>query len=138
MNTPVNFELAKLLKEKEYKREEGHSYVIVNTDILNHSVGDNYISYSIGSLLKYSIKEKTIPAPTITEVVMWLHEKYRIWISVCCTTIHNKISKFHFSITFIKDLSDERNYDGDLNKIKFNSPTEAYEAAIEYTLKNLI
>ena len=101
MNTPVNFELAKLLKEKEYKREEGYSYVIVNTDILNHSVGDNYISYSIGSLLKYSIKEKTIPAPTIAEVVMWLYEKHGIWISVEQNIYENR---FDYLITITTGL----------------------------------
>ena len=66
-------------------------------------------------------EELLCSAPTIAEVVMWLYEKHGDWISVVkfekyssCTFRHNCLFK------------------------EYNSPTEAYEAAIEYTLKNLI
>lgn len=58
------------------------------------------------------------PAPTIAEVVMWLYEKHKFWTEVT-TDINGK-----FCFPWLEG--------------KYNSPTEAYSAAIEYTLKNLI
>ena len=108
MNTLVSFELAKLLIQKEYD--------------LHPDFKDSY--------------------PTIAEVVMWIYEKYGIWISVDCDC---------YGILWYANLSvaSEKNWDNiDLRheiisaSKKFpnehNSPTEAYEAAILYTLNNLI
>ena len=65
--------------------------------------------------------------PTIGDVVMWLYKKHGIWIEVIETDLFNK---FFFQI---KRKDNTRLKNGD-----FNSPTEAYEAAIEYVLTNLI
>lgn len=108
MTEPVNFELAKLLKEKGF------------------------------GIIKYSnSKNKTKSyRPTIAETIMWLYKKHKIWIYV------HKDGGWWFPVienyydeddqgTIIEDLSKlDRNY--------FNKQTEAYEKAIEYTLKNLI
>ena len=104
MNTPVSFEIAKLLKEKGLDIEKPNFY---------NSHGQ----------LKTTVQDFFIPryeAPTIAEVVMWLYEKHGIWIGL--THQHNK---FFWSF-------------GSYQTQEFNSPTEAYEAAIIYTLKNLI
>lgn len=95
MNTPVNFELAKLLKEKGYR-----------------ILPDFKSSY-----------------PTIAEVVMWLYEKHGIWISVDWTVFF-KEKVWFYSIR-------QKNQSSKLKRL-FNSPTEAYEAAITYTLTKLI
>lgn len=66
MNTLVNFEIAKLLKEK--------GFTIFT-----------YYEYSdLGKLIQRSscIQNRLCSAPTIAEVVMWLYEKHRVWISV--------------------------------------------------------
>ncbi len=55
MNTPVNFEIAKLLKEKGYTQFKA----------------------PLPSLI---FEERY--RPTIAEAVMWLYEKHGIWISV--------------------------------------------------------
>jgi hypothetical protein len=60
---------------------------------------------------------------------MWLYEKHGVWISV---NREPESGVFYYSIDknkgdFFYDKGDD-----------FNSPTEAYESAIEYTLKNLI
>jgi len=133
MNTPVKFEVAKSLKEKGFGKQSNKYYVQVFKDtfkLTHHRMWEMDEESGFQNTSHY-------PAPTIAEVVMWLYEKHGIWISVTCNTIANGISKFHFSVTFIKDLADERNYDGN-NKPKYGSPTEAYEAAIEYTLTKLI
>lgn len=56
----------------------------------------------------------------IMQIIMWLYEKHGIWISV----IHQH-NKFFWKF-------------GSYQTQEFNSPTEAYEAAIDYVLNNLI
>jgi len=135
MNTPVSFELAKLLKEKEFDEptkvwhQRGNGIVGCvegQRDFFNRK-GDVYTS-----------------APTIAEVVMWLYEKYNIWISVSPVFEFNDgredyltIRGYQYYITVITDnkYNQEKTHADRGNK---NSPTEAYEAAIKYTLKNLL
>ena len=66
-----------------------------------------------------------IPYPTIAEAVMWLYEKHRIWISVT-----KEIEGFEYVI--------DNKYGLSKYKKRPYSPTEAYESAITYTLKNLL
>lgn len=67
--------------------------------------------------------------PTITEVVMWLYEKHGIWIGV---QPNEPYIDDDWCFTIFKDLKNNNSREG------YNSSTEAYEAAIEHTLKNLI
>lgn len=156
MNKEVNFELAKLLKEKGYdiptkkyyeyalksrkNKEDGYSgsfgwkkgELNLQSDYFQNNSKSDFTSE-----MWYMCS-----APTITEVVMWLYEKHGIWIIVDCDC---------YGILWYANLSvaSEKNWDNiDLRheiisaSKKFpnehNSPTEAYEAAIEYTLNNLI
>lgn len=132
MNTPVNFELAKLLKEKGFKEKcNGYWYesIIQGKQSLN-------ITYPRTRFEDWYTGE--ILAPTIAEVVMWLYEKHGIWINVSIT-----IQKEYFyncaDITGKKDPT-KNNYPSVISKSGnyYNSPTEAYEAGIKYTLNNLI
>jgi hypothetical protein len=71
-------------------------------------------------------------APTIAQVVMWLYKKYGIWIEVNLPLYDD----FKFTIIECNTIAGKL-----LNKISdesYDSPTEAYETAIEYTLNNLI
>lgn len=85
--------------------------------------------------------------PTISDVVMWIYKKYGFWIEV--SKISGYLDLFFYTITgsngfnfghkitvveWDDDKCDEMGYN---NKYE-NSPTEAYEAAIEYCLNNLI
>lgn len=111
MNTPVKFELAKLLKEKGFSQNFGNGqkfYYPLTKELTENHRGDNYA------------------APTISEVVMWLYKKHDIWIWV---------EHYPNETNFIPQIP-KANLDKILGYYK--SPTEAYEAAIEYTLKNLI
>jgi hypothetical protein len=94
MNTPVSFELVKLLKEKDEQ-------------------------FDVTSTLDY---------PTISEVVMWLYEKHGIWITV--TSISQESWQCH--------MTKKGDSLGKCYLEDFYNPTEAYEAAILYTLNNLI
>jgi hypothetical protein len=121
MNTPVSFEIAKLLKEKGYN-QQGFPYYSKDLDFddieLNHHYKDFYPENG------YEI----FTAPTIAEVIMWLYENHGIWIAV---TIISQESWQCYITEIGKPLGLTYNTDS-------NSPIEAYEAAIIYTLKNLI
>ena len=106
MNTHVNFETAKLLKEKGFDITTKESYI---------------------ERLEYSFLVRS--APTIAEVVMWLYETHKLWIEVNLGDYG-----FYWTITSKEiNIVAESKY-----KIRINSPTEAYEAAIKHTLKHLI
>jgi hypothetical protein len=125
MTTPVIFELAKLLKERGFSPNETNYEVlwVINPRMIEPMLGPNpKITVST-----YSEDCEFFSAPTIAEVVMWLYEKHGIWIGV------NQMIGMRFYINFWKD---------DVNRYcpfdSFNSPTEAYLSAIEYSLRNLI
>lgn len=121
MTTHVSFELAKLLKEKGFDKI-GKFYYPDDGNLLNKNKGSiRHIAYRI-------------QAPTIAEVVMWLYEKHMVWISVSMENNEEDKISFYYSIT---ENVDSQTYFR-IRKSNYNSPTEAYEAAIEYTLKNLI
>lgn len=138
MNTQVSFEIAKLLKEKGFDKSTASNWWILAKD---HSenynkklpVDESKIFFTKDSdelEIKTQIDEDTqhnvyhvLRAPTIAEVVMWLYEKHGVWIEV-------RKSYLGGFVPVVKDPRKELD--------KFNSPTEAYEAAITYTLNNLI
>ena len=97
MNTPVNVELNKLLKEIKFEETTGRYFY---------------------------------PAPNIGDVVMWLYEKHGIWIVILPELLNGTEIRYYPSVFEQGIGEDVESY--------FNSPTEAYEAAIEYTLKELI
>lgn len=116
MNTPVSFELAKLLNDKGLPGLK--------------SFYDNKKHYELNPK-KY----------TIADVIMWLYEKHGIWISVHEENCRGYVG-FDFNIVFVGDheitvTQQEIQYKL-LGETVFNSPTEAYLAAIEYTLTKLI
>lgn len=110
MKTPVNFEIAKVLKEKGFDEPcNNWSYLDKNCMAMAYN------------------SKNCVKIPTIADVVMWLYEKKGIWIEVIETDL---FSKFFFQI---KRKDNSRLKNGD-----FNSPTEAYLEAITYTLDNLL
>jgi len=126
MNTPVNFEIAKLLKEKGFD-EPTHSFYVIDESEYGEigefitNPNDNYPTLDDNSLF-----DTLASAPTIAEVVMWLYEKHKIWIWVEYYETDNKFIPQIPKANLLRVLG------------FYESPTEAYSAAIEYTLKNLI
>ncbi len=121
MNTPVSFELAKLLKEKGFD-EVCQQWYSVEGGLYYQDEFDNNRGF---------IPVCECEAPTIAEVVMWLYEKHRIW-TVVNVNIMGSWYFEHF------DLKEKRNAEFKPTDTHYDSPTEVYEAAIEYTLKNLL
>lgn len=127
LNKPVGFPTAKLLKEKGFDEKCTSFYDLISS---------NRIDYA--PLGNYNLTKQSVSIPTIVEVVICLYDKYGIWINVSIT-IQKKYYYQCLDITGKKDPT-KNNYPSRMCKPGeyFNSPTEAYEAAIEYTLKNLI
>lgn len=122
MNTPVNFELGELLLKKGFKKE-GYLQKVW--------LGDSFEGDKVTSI--YGLGASSV-LPPISEVVMWLYEKYEIWIEVSVDVWHTKLATFQI-------VGGKNSYDQPYHyepEIHYDSPEEAYESAIDYTLKNLI
>ena len=127
MNTIVNFELAKLLKEKGFDVpmiQNGRVYC-EGTKQIESIVSSNQVAN-----WNANCYVEICSAPTIVEVIMWLYEKHGIWV-----TVNPNHSFKYWSVNLVTDKNANDNlHDATI----FDSPTEAYEAAIEYILNNLI
>ena len=124
MITPVTFELAKLLKEKGFDKTTLEAYI-------HRGVEHKSSSYK-GWLTKNKLL-CDIPAPTISEVVMWLYEKHGIWVYT--KPVLDEDGEWIFK-GYVKHLNDFKAKEYQTKLLR--EPTEAYEAAIEYTLNKLI
>lgn len=121
MNTSVNSEIAKLLKEKGFDEQSLTIYQDGEILFLKSTISNSQF-----------LTSRNYTAPTISEVVMWLYEKHGIWVTV---RINASDKTFQYSIHNVNTMK------GSLDNIEcagFILPTEAYTAAIKYTLENLI
>lgn len=127
MTTPVTFEIAKLLKEKGFEQTLQVGIICR----IQNKVNKDY--EKIRPLKESDLKNDwsifNEIYPTIAEVVMWFYEKHGIWVGV---QPNEPYVDDDWCFTIFKDLKNNNSLEG------YNSPTEAYEAGIEYTLKNLI
>lgn len=146
MNTPVSFEIAKVLKEKgfdiptiQFYTSGKKPYLTEAEDYMTERYAVSNWNDGIGS---YPTKAEKVAcsAPTIAEVMMWLYEKHGIWVQGAFP-LNN--GKWEWVVFFLKEPLEGS--DGFKNRMSivdetpyYNSPTEAYEAAITYTLNNLI
>jgi hypothetical protein len=140
MNEPVKSEIAKLLREKGFKQPCFYYYdkngKLNEPYLENGSSTDVEFRVDLTDLLEYhnSYSTQYSSAPTIVEVVMWLYETYGVWTQVVSKNTHKgmcftyELKRFQWD-GYITDITDG---------ILYNSPTEAYEAAITYYLENLI
>lgn len=123
MNTPVSFQLAKLLKEKDYQNEDCENIYYGDFDEENRP---EEIEVSTRDLRQRTLGEFDYVAPNISDVVMWLYKEHKIWISV---DPDNDTDTWFYTISHNKSETVFGYYSG---------PTEAYEAAIEHVLNNMI
>lgn len=131
MNTTLDFELSLLLKEKGYDE----------WTTTWHQRGEGVVGCVEGRRDYYNRKgEVYTSAPTIAEVCMWLYEKHGIWIYVGCRGLEGQEEKTVF-IPNGRFVPAKTKNGFEIDPILYgpkNTPKEAYESGIEYTLKNLI
>jgi hypothetical protein len=123
MTTTVSFELANLLKEKGFDEQSLSIYLDGKIEELKSTISNSQFTTS-----------RTYSAPTIAEVTMWLYEKHGIWVGVQPISV---VGKFQFRTYYNNKGVMNQHWNDSMGK-EFTSPTEAYEAAIKYTLENLI
>lgn len=129
MNEFLNLKLSKLLKEKGFDEVTNYIYsevygCVENINSLKHSDGSN----------------RFISAPTISDVVMWLYKKHGIWVWVQ-TKIKEDGSDDVWFIPNGRNLPIKTKGVYEIDPIPYtpkNTPTEAYESAIEHCLTKLI
>lgn len=85
------------------------------------------VSFPIAEIL---FKKHRVLLSNISDVVMWLHEKHGVWITVCVIGADGFGYWLHNKNRERLNTEDQGGY--------WYSPTEAYEAAIEYCLTKLI
>lgn len=132
MNKIVNYEIATLIKAK------GFNLKVVN--FYNHKklslISDK--DRQVEGLVNYNpinwnfVREHYTSAPTIAEVIMWLYEKYGIWIQVHHWT-NQPVDDELWENCFCAYVNGDN-----MDAAIFKTPTEAYEAALEYVLKEVI
>ena len=136
MTTPIKLELAKLLKEKGFDKK------VFNYFDTNYEAPSDI--YCLGSFENWNTQPNLISAPTIAEVVMWLYEKYGIWVYSYSVAPYLLDEEDYPKIVFVSKVQKFKEFDifvdtdNGLAVNHYSSPTEAYEAAIGYCLTNLI
>lgn len=131
MNTPVSFEIAKLLKEKGFDSYITSQYIQFDYSDNSWKLKTNQEYKDLDSDIGIGNKIR-ISAPTIAEVVMWLYEKYGIWIQVHHWT-NQPVNDELWENCFCAYVNGDN-----MDAAIFKTPTEAYEAAIEYCLTKLL
>lgn len=132
MITPISFELAKLLREKGFDRYCRSGYT-EKGDVYLHQGGQEFVKnghgYYEGS--NYNGGEFYCSAPTVAQIIMWLYEKYGIWIYSFRVKNYEEV-KWYYTIETTEDILLYS------PMLTFNNPIEALEAGIEYVLTTLI
>jgi len=141
MTTPVKFPVAKLLKEKGFDKPIKNYYRITGSGVFNTI---KPINHNNDILQKTAGGMTYVSAPDIGEVVMWLYEKYGIWVYSYSVAPYLLDEEDYPKIVFVSKVQKFKEFDifvdtdNGLAVNHYSSPTEAYEAAIGYCLTNLI
>ncbi len=131
MTAPVSFELAKLLKEKGFDKPCREGWV----NYLASFTGETRMPDDESNLVLDRLgNTHLIERPTIADVCMWLYEEHGIWVSVVDNNPEQTKWEYQISRKGAGLVYSSAQYPSTY----YNSPTEAYEKAIEYTLKHLI
>lgn len=124
----VSFDVAKLLKEKGFDNDVLITDWWYDDSGISHKRG-NY-SYSGAPLYD---KKTCFNCPTIQLAIKWLREKHRFFIN-----IQRCKFKFFFAIESMDESSENEYSLGHFKEFERSTYEEACEAAIRYTLENLI
>ena len=135
MKKSVNFEIAKLLKDKECVIKP--LGLKNSTDYVEGYEWDCEDKNDTVKITEFQFEDHVCYfrylKPTIAEVVMWLYEKHGIWVYT--KPVLDEDGEWIFK-GYVKHLNDFKAKEYQTKLLR--EPTGAYEAAITYTLENLI
>ena len=117
----VNFETAKLLKEKGFDEE---CFALYNPDGVLIQSGIRLNNIQVGRV------KGSYSAPTLQMVMKWLREMHNLWIDIDPLASY----EWTWSIWFMNDPNFKM---GESSQV-ISTYEEAVEEAIQYSLKNLI
>lgn len=132
----VSFEVAKLLKEKGFKIHTNYFYTKPNTKMFG--IDEHGRIYNIKNTPKKlytfghycSTKDDYVySAPTIQMAIEWVFQNFNIWITVLPNYNHK------FFTAYLKNNKSTQNL---MEDYEYLTSQEAYNAALEYCLTNLI
>lgn len=147
----VSFETAKLLKEKGFKQWCYKCYGTAvyhkgepisfdeEHDLLNAGLGDEIEYVEGGYLYDFGCDNreehaKVWAAPTLWAATKWLVREYKLYVHVVPSVEgYYWTEKWH---SYVEEL--DKRYPFGKFIGTFNSPEQAYDAAIKYCLENLI
>lgn len=124
MNTYVSRQLAELAKEKGFEQKHDVGVVCRITNKVNSSFERTRPITESDIENSWCVFNEIYP--TIADVVMWLYEEHGIWI--CADR--------HYDSFIVKRDRIPIDFDGKAS-FHYTSPTKAYEAGLEHTLKTL-
>jgi len=133
-----NFSISKLLKEKGFDvKTRGRIHVshfhLVENNIIPDNVNTNHYEM-FAPIENWNAKTHYMSLPEQWQVVEWLRVKYGIHVFYL---FEIETKKYSWEIW---DDKKEQNHvhNSDSSKWKYNTPQEAYSAAFDYILNNLI
>jgi hypothetical protein len=118
-----SFEVSKLLKEKRFEQLTQKAFIEDGTEYQFETTPQNYNDEN-GRFYKTSSR------PTHSLAIEWIRVNFGIWIEII-TTYPNK---YEYNIYKLPDIDNQMA----VIHAQLNSPQEATEAALLYTLQNLI
>lgn len=99
----IEFETAKILNKKGFTESNGNAYLL--TEFKNCVTNpENVVNSPIGTMIGYSIKDKTIPAPYQEEVIEWLLNEHKIFIQIEIEQADGRFSYLIFTRTGLSVL----------------------------------
>ena len=122
----VSFEIAKLLKEKGFNENTDKQF---NSDKI---VGD----YNITDRSRHP--ERYLDAPTLQMATKWLRQEKHYYIQVMLDSWAYGSHSGYYVVIQKTDSEFEIMLADKLDKVFYDEPEEACEAAIKYILENLI
>jgi hypothetical protein len=131
--TYVTFEQAKLLKEKNYEIDTEEVLFCIDevNNIEEHQIKNREVIYDGGLL--HSLDENEYRVYHQWQVCEWLRVNHGIWVSVAIFVKRDE------TVVWVYDIYKNNYIIEQFQRSKgFNSPQEAYSAAFDYILKEMV
>lgn len=138
LNSIVDFETAKLLKEKGFDDDDCQNIYYCDFE---EGFEPDELQVSDRMLKEPEVGEFDYLVPKIYTVIDWIYNKHGIWINVEVSSFNTNTltneRRIFLDYTIYSPKENIFIHEEDKDKI-FNSPKEAYIEAIKYVLNNLI
>ena len=138
LNSIVDFETAKLLKEKGFDDDDCQNIYYCDFE---EGFEPDELQVSDRMLKEPEVGEFDYLAPKISIVIDWIYNKHGIWINVEVSSFNTNTltneRRIFLDYTIYSPKENIFIHEEDKDKI-FNSPKEAYIEAIKYVLTKMI